>query len=99
MIKKPQQSSTKLIHKNRIVSQDNVLTLGELNTIFNQTFANGHLMVYMDGQLVFNATVTDDISTVIFEIIEKYLGVHELKVEFTDSENNTNTYTENVTIN
>ncbi len=81
-----------------MIPADTVITLGELNEIFNQTFANGHLLLYIDGQLVYNGTVGDDLATVILEIIEKFLGEHELKVEFTDSDNQTQTYTKNVTI-
>ena len=49
--------------------------------IFSQNFTNGHLVVYLDGKVVFNATVGDDIFTVIFEIIDGLLGNHELKVK------------------
>lgn len=93
------EKSTYTIYKNNNpVCQSNTITLEVLNNIFNQTFINGHLLVYIDGKLVFNATTTEDISIVILEIIEEYLGVHELKVVFADSEGNTNTYIENVTI-
>ena len=88
----------KIITDNNVIPADNVLTLGELNEIFNQTFTNGHLLVYIDGELVYNGTVGDDLATVILEIIEKYLGQHEIKVEFTDNNNETHTYTENITI-
>lgn len=50
--------------------------------IFGQNFTNGHLVVYLDGKVVFNATVGDDIFTVIFEIIDGLLGNHELKLEY-----------------
>ena len=81
-----------------MIPADNVLTLGELNEIYNQTFINGHLLVYIDGELVFNGTVNDDLTTVILKIIEKFLGQHEIKVEFTDNNNEIRTYTENITI-
>ena len=96
------QSNIPAIHQiiidNIVIPADTVITLGELNEIFNQTFANGHLLLYIDGQLVYNGTLGDDLATVILEIIEKFLGEHELKVEFTDSNNQTQTYTKNVTI-
>lgn len=92
---------SKNIHKiflNKLFIENYALTLGGLNKIFNQSFINGHLLVYVDGKLVFNDTVTDDLSTIIFKIIEKFLGEHELKVEFTDGNNKTQTYAENITI-
>ena len=88
----------KIITDNRVIPADNILTLGELGEIFNQTFTNGHLLLYIDGKLVFNGTTGDDLTTVILEIIEKYLGQHEIKVEFTDNNNETKTYTENISI-
>ena len=97
------QSNIPAIHQiivgNIVIPADTVITLGQLNEMFGQTFVNGHLLLYIDGQLVYNGTVGDDLATVILEIIEKFLGEHELKVEFTDSNNQTQTYTKNVTIN
>ncbi|MBO7719808.1 MAG: hypothetical protein J6S29_06635, partial [Methanosphaera sp.] len=88
----------KIIVNDTVVYESNVLTLDALNKIFGEDFRNGHLLVYIDGKLVFNDTVGDDLTRVILEIIERFLGNHELKVEFTDSNNKTNTYVENVTI-
>lgn len=88
----------KIIHNNNIISQSNAITLEILNKIFGQKFINGHLLVYIDGELVYNATTTDDLSSIIFEIIEKFIGEHEIKVEFTDSNNKTDTYTEHITL-
>ena len=88
----------KILLNNHVIIESNVLTLDGLNNIFNQSFINGTLLVYVDGKLVFNDTVYDDLSTVIFDIIEKFMGVHELKVVFTDSNNKSQTYTENITI-
>lgn len=82
-----------------LITKTNAITIETLNIIFNQTFTNGYLLVYLDGQLVYNATTTDDIYTIILEITNKLLGQHELKVEFTDNNNNTQTYIKNVTIN
>ena len=99
---KTAQSTTPTSHKvvtaNNMITITNTITLGELNEIFGQTFTNGHLLLYIDGELVFNATVGDDLATVILEIMEKYLGQHELKVEFTDNDNQTQTYTKNISI-
>ncbi len=88
----------KIITENSVIPADNVITLGELSEIFNQTFINGHLLVYVDGELVFNDTVNDDLSTVILKIIEKFLGEHEIKVEFTDVDGKKNTYNKCIVI-
>lgn len=88
----------KIIHNNNIISQSNSITLKILNKIFGREFLNGQLLVYIDGELVYNGTTTDDLSSIIFEIIEKFIGEHEIKVEFTDSNNKTDTCTENITI-
>ena len=69
-----------------------------LNKLFNATFINGHLKVYIDGELVFEGDTTDDLTQVIFEIVEKYLGEHEITVEFTDSNNKTKTYKEKIMV-
>ena len=77
---------------------DNKLTLDVLNQIFNKDFRNGHLLVYIDGKLVFNATTTDNLLQIIFDLLNLLSGNHEIKVVFTDNGGNTNTYTENITI-
>ncbi|RAP51199.1 MAG: hypothetical protein BZ138_05780 [Methanosphaera sp. rholeuAM270] len=92
-------TSHKVITDNNEITLGNTITLDILNELFGQTFTNGHLLLYIDGKLVFNRTVGDDLSTVILEIMEKYLGEHEMKVEFTDSGNESKIYTKNVTIN
>ena len=89
----------KIYVENNLITQTNAITIQTLNTIFNQTFTNGHLLVYIDGILVYNSTTTDDIYTIILEITEKLLGNHEIKVVYTDNNNNTRTFTENITIN
>ena len=77
---------------------DNKLTLDVLNQIFNKDFRSGHLLVYIDGKLVFNATTTDNLLQIIFDLLNLLSGNHEIKVVFTDNGGNTNTYTENITI-
>ena len=62
------------------------------------TFINGHLKVYIDGELVFEGDTTDDLTQVIFEIMDKYLGEHEITVEFTDREGKSNTYKEKIIV-
>ena len=88
----------RLASDNTLVWTGNSLTLEALNSIFDLNFTNGHLLVYIDGVLVFNDTVGDDLTTIIMELLDKYLGEHEIKVVFTDNKNNTNTYKENVII-
>ena len=77
---------------------DNVVTLEELGKIFDTTFEDGRLVLYIDGEVVFNDTVSDDLASTIFEIIDKFLGEHDIKVEFTDNDNNTSSFEENVII-
>ncbi|WP_407424426.1 hypothetical protein, partial [Methanobrevibacter sp.] len=59
---------------------------------------NGHLKVYVDGTLVFDGDVDDDLSRIIFEIIEKFLGKHEITIEFKDSSGNTQNHNETIII-
>ncbi|RAP52741.1 MAG: hypothetical protein BZ138_02385 [Methanosphaera sp. rholeuAM270] len=88
----------KVIVNNNIIHNGNVMTLETLNKIFDTSFTNGLLIVYLDGKLVFNGTTTDNLSQVILELIEGLTGQHELKVEFTDSNKETKSYIENITI-
>lgn len=83
---------------NEIICQANSVTLADINKLFNMDFTNGNLLVYIDGELVFNGTVTDDTAITIFDIIEKFLGTHDIKVEFINSNNETNNYSESVII-
>lgn len=93
------KSLTKTVTSSKIItSNNNYLTLNRLNNIFNQNFTNGHLILYIDGKIVFNATTTDDLSEIIFDLLKLLTGNHELKVEFTDSTGKTNIYTENITV-
>ncbi|MBE6506091.1 MAG: hypothetical protein E7Z73_10240 [Methanobrevibacter millerae] len=86
------------MNNHQISISNNKLTLGILNQIFNKDFRNGHLLVYIDGILVFNATTTDDLTQIIIDLLSLLLGKHEIKVVFTDGNGNKNTYTENITI-
>lgn len=83
---------------NSVVYQGNSLTLDAINKIFGQNITNGHLVVFMDGQVIFNDTASDDLSMTILQLIEKYLGNHKIKIEFTDANNNPNTYEEDIII-
>lgn len=86
------------VNNHEIPIQNNKLTLDVLNQIFNKDFRNGHLLVYIDGILVFNATTTNDLLQIIFDLLDLLAGNHEIKVVFTDNNGNTNTYIENITI-
>jgi len=88
----------KILVNNNVAYSGNTLTLEALNNIFGSNFANGHLVVYIDGKVVFNATVTDNLSQIIADILDNLVGQHELKIEFTNSEGITNTYKENIVI-
>lgn len=83
---------------NQLICKSSFFILDHLNKLFNMTFINGHLKVYIDGKLVFEGDTTDDLTMVIFEIIEEYLGEHDIKVEFTDSEGKSNTFEEKVMV-
>ena len=97
-ITQPKIHTIKLANDNTLVYTGKVLTLDALNRMFDLNFTNGHLLVYIDGVLVFNNTTSDDITMTIIELLDKYFGVHEIKVVFTDNQNKTNTYTENIII-
>ena len=88
----------KILVNNNVAYSGNTLTLEALNNIFGSNFANGHLVVYIDGKVVFNATVTDNLSQIIADILDNLVGQHELKIEFTNSEGITNTYKETIVI-
>lgn len=95
----PSSHAIQRLRDNKTISEGNTLTLDGLNKLFDSNFSNGHLLVYIDGKLVFNEVTTDDLSTPIFQIINKYLGYHKVTVEFTANGNsNTNKYTEDVLI-
>ena len=92
------QHTHKIFTDNKVIYTGNVLTLGQLNQLFDYEFFNGRLIIYIDGVLVFNDTVNRDISTIILEILDKYLGEHEIKIEFTNNDNDTKIFTKNVTL-
>ena len=87
------------LRDNKTINEGNALTLDSLNKVFDSDFTNGHLLVYVDGKLVFNEITAGDLSTPLFQITDDYIGQHQIKVEFTaDGNSNTNTYTEDVLI-
>ena len=96
--KKTCSSTHKIYINDVLISQTNEITIQTLQLIFNQSFINGHLIVYIDGVLVFNGSVGDNIYTVILNLTSKFLGQHELKVEFTDNNNEKQVYTDNITL-
>lgn len=82
----------------KVICRINVINLKVLIDLFNFNLTNGHLKVYVDGTLVFDGDVDDDLSKVIFEIIEKFLGKHQITVEFTDHNGETHTLNETIII-
>ena len=82
----------------KIICHTNNINLKALMDLFNLKLTNGHLKVYIDGTLVFDGDVTDDLTKTIFEIIEKYLGKHEITIEFTDNNGNTQKHNETIII-
>ena len=94
----PKTYTVTRLSDNQLICKSNFFILEYLNKLFNMTFINGHLKVFIDGKLVFEGNTTDDLTQVIFEIIEKYLGEHEITVEFTNSEGKSNKYSEKVIV-
>ena len=89
----------RITHNNQQMHiKNNQLTLNKLNQIFHMDFRNGQLVVYIDGKIVFNATTTDDLTQVIYDLLKLLSGNHEIKVIFTDNNGNTNSYTEIITL-
>ena len=82
----------------KVICRSNVINLKALIDLFKFNLTNGHLKVYIDGTLIFDGDVDDDLSKVIFEIIEKFLGKHKITVEFTDHNGNTHTLNETIII-
>lgn len=85
-------------YKYNVARKANYLNLSKLNEVFNQNFTNGNLLVFIDGKLVFNGTTTDDLSLIIYNLMNLISGNHEIKVIFTDNNGNIDTYTENITV-
>ncbi len=82
----------------KLICHSNFVILKNLIDLFDFNLTNGHLKVWIDGILVFEGDVGDDLFKVIFEIIEKFLGKHEMTVEFTDSNGKTQTLNETIII-
>ena len=58
--------------KDNVVFEGRYFTIQSLNEIFGQNFTNGHLVVYLDGKVVFNATVGDDNSLLSSRLLITY---------------------------
>ena len=96
---KHSQYTVTRVRDNKIISQGDTLKLEGINKLYDSDFTNGHLLVYVDGKLVFNELTAGDLATPIFGITDSYLGQHQIKVEFTpDGDSNVNKYTEDVII-
>ena len=94
----PKTYTVTRLSDNQVICKSNLFILEYLNKLFNMTFINGHLKVYIDGRLVFEGDTTDDLTQVLFEIIDEYLGEHEITVEFTDDQGSSNRYSEKVIV-
>ena len=75
-----------------------IVTFTILGDIFGQDFRNSHVLVYLDGQVIYNGTLDDNLEVELLKLVESLVGVHELKVEYTDSNNNTKILTKNITV-
>ncbi|RAP50324.1 MAG: hypothetical protein BZ138_06730, partial [Methanosphaera sp. rholeuAM270] len=82
----------------KMICQSNMINLKALIDLFEFNLTDGHLKVYIDETLVFDDDVGDDLSKVIIEIIEKFLGKHEIVVEFTDNNGEIHTLNETIII-
>ena len=82
----------------KFICQSNAINLKALMDLYDFNFTNGHLKVYIDGTLVFDDDVDDDLSRIIFEIIERFVGKHEMAVDFTDSNGKTFTFNKTIMI-
>ena len=94
----PKTYTVTRLSDHQLICKSHLFILEYLNKLFNMTFINGHLKVFIDGKLVFEGDTTDDLTQVIFEIIEAYLGEHEITVEFTDSQGKSNTFKEKIVV-
>ncbi len=56
------------------------VTLSWLEQLFDKTFDNKQLLIYIDDTLVYNGTVSSNSTETLFEIVKEYDGVHVLKV-------------------
>lgn len=66
---------------NRIIlKQANEVSLSWINNLFNYEFNNKQILIYIDDILVYNGTVSDDSSEVLFSVLEEYMGEHLLKI-------------------
>lgn len=98
-VEKISQHIIKRTRDNKIVSEGDTLRLDGINKLYDSDFTKGHLLVYVDGKLVFNEITSDDLSTPILGITDDLVGQHVISIEFTpDGDSNINKYTENVTV-
>ena len=98
-VEKHAQHIIQRLRDNKTICKGDALKLDGVNKLYESDFTNGHLLVYVDGKLVFNEITSGDLDTPIFWITDDFLGQHQISVEFTANGNsNTNTYTEDVLI-
>ena len=78
--------------------KDDVITLAMLNELFNRDFTDMHLLIYIDDVLIFNSTVSSDLSMILFKLEDILTGHHILKIVTLNQEDN-NTYQREIYIN
>ena len=73
--------------------QGTSITLRMLNEIFTQIFNNKTILIYIGDVLVYNGTLGDDLSEILFTITNDFKGNYSLKVV-----SDGNTYTKEIEI-
>ncbi|RAP53548.1 MAG: hypothetical protein BZ138_00560 [Methanosphaera sp. rholeuAM270] len=79
-------------------NHDDAITIGILNDMFNNDFRNKTLLIYIGNTLLFNGTLTNDLTQILFNINTNLIGHQDLKV-IVINENDNQTYDENILIN
>ena len=100
-VEKISQHIIKRARDNKVISEGDTFRLEGINKLFDSDFTNGHLLVYVDGKLVFNEITAQDLTTPVLSVTDDLVGQHEVSVEFTsnaDSNSNTNKYTEKIIV-
>ncbi|MBR0473140.1 MAG: hypothetical protein IJI98_10650 [Methanosphaera sp.] len=81
---KTQHYQTQKITRNKSLNkyyrQGTIITINTINKIFAHDFTNQTIQIYLDGKLVFNGTLTDNLSEVLFNITGEYEGYTTLKI-------------------
>ncbi|MDO5826444.1 MAG: hypothetical protein Q4Q22_08680, partial [Methanosphaera sp.] len=98
MVKVVPENAYTIKVNDEVVYNGTMVTFTILRDIFGEDFTNSHVIVYLDGQVIFNSTLDDSLEVQLLKLVESLVGVHELKVEYTDSSNDTKILAKNITI-